>query len=92
MGEARRWSKNGCGVTVWEPSGDLAGYVGGRCTSVHSGNGVYKYDWPRKGPQAIRGVRGVLGLSGVGASGFGFVESELRRPRKDGMHRAHLGV
>ena len=24
MGEARRWSKKGCGVTVGEPSGDLA--------------------------------------------------------------------
>ena len=92
MGEARRWSKKGCGVTVGEPSGDHAGYVGGRCTPVHPKNEVFKYDWPRKGPQATRGVRGVLGLSGVGASGFGFVESERRRPRKGGMHRAHLGV
>ena len=90
MGEARRGSKKGCGVTVWEPSGDLAGYVGGRCTSVHPKNEVFKHDGPRKGPQAKRGVRGVLGLSGVGASGFGF--GELRRPRKGGMHRAHLGV
>ena len=92
MGEARRWSKKGCGVTVGEPSGDLAGYVGGRCAPVHPKNEVFKHDGPRKGPQATRGGRGVLGLSGVGASGFGFVESEHRRARKAGMHRAHLGV
>ena len=53
---------------------------------------VFKHDGPRKGPQAKGGVRGVLVLSGVGASGFGFVESERRIPRKAGMHRAHLGV
>ena len=69
-------------MTVGEPSGDLAGHVGGGCTPVHSENEVYKDDGPRKGPQAIRGVRVVQGLSGVGASGFGFVESEWRRPRK----------
>ena len=79
-------------MTVGEPSGDLAGHVSGRCTPVHPENEVYMEDGPRKGPQAIRGVRGVQGLSGVGASGFGFVESERRRPRKGGMHRAHLGV
>ena len=73
MGEARRWSKKGCGVTVGEPSGDIAGHVGGRCTSVHPKNEVFKHDGPRKGPQAKGGVRGVLGLSGVGASSFGFV-------------------
>ena len=28
-GEAWRWFKKGCGVTVGEPSGDSAGYVGG---------------------------------------------------------------
>ena len=28
-GEARRWCKKGCGVTVEKPSGDSAGYVGG---------------------------------------------------------------
>ena len=28
-GEARRWFKKGCSVTVWEPSGDSAGHVGG---------------------------------------------------------------
>ena len=28
-GEARRWFKKGCGVTVGEPSGDSAGHVGG---------------------------------------------------------------
>ena len=33
---------------------------------------VFKHDGPRKGPQAKGGVRGVLGLSGVGASSFGF--------------------
>ena len=92
MGEARRWSKKGCGVPVGEPSGDLAGHVSGRCTPVHPKKEVYKYEGPRKGPLAKRGVRGVLGLSGVGASGFGFVESERKRPRKGGMHRAHLGV
>ena len=59
MVEAGRWCKKGCGVTVGEPSGDSAGHVGGRCTPVHPGNEVYKYDGPRKGPQAIRGVRGV---------------------------------
>ena len=79
-------------MTVGEPSGDLASSVDGRCTSVHPKNEVFKHDGPRKGPQAKGGVRGVLGLSGVGASGFGFVESERRRPRKGGMHRAHLGV
>ena len=79
-------------MTVGEPSGDLAGHVGGGCTPVHPENEVYKDDGPRKGPQATRGVRGVQGLSGVGASGFGFVESERRRPRNGGMHRAHVGV
>ena len=92
MGEARRWSKKGCGVTVGGPSGDLAGHVGGRCTPVHPKKVLSKDDGPRKGPLATGGVRGVRGLSGVGASGFGFVESERRRPRKGGMHRAHLGV
>ena len=92
MGEARRWSKKGCGVTVGEPSGDPVGYVGGRYTSVYPKNEVFKHDGPRKGPHATGCVRGVLGLSGVGASGFGFVESERRRPRKGGMQRAHLGV
>ena len=28
-GEARRWFKKGCSVTVGEPSGDSAGHVGG---------------------------------------------------------------
>ena len=28
-GEAWRWFKKGCGVTVGEPSGDSAGHVGG---------------------------------------------------------------
>ena len=28
-GEVWRWFKNGCGVTVGEPSGDSAGHVGG---------------------------------------------------------------
>ena len=28
-GEARLWFKKGCSVTVGEPSGDSAGYVGG---------------------------------------------------------------
>ena len=79
-------------MTVGEPSGDLAGYVSGRCTPVHPEDELYKDDGPRNGPQAIRGVRGVQGLSGVGASGFGFVESERRRPKKCGMHRAHLEV
>ena len=79
-------------MTAVEPSGNLAGHVGGGCTPVHPENKVYKDDWPRNGPQATRGVRGVQGLSGVGASGFGFVESERKRPRKGGMHRAHLGV
>ena len=60
-------------MTVGEPSGDPAGYVGGRCTPVHPEKEVFKHDGPRKGPQAKGGVRGVLGLSGVGASGFGFV-------------------
>ena len=45
-------------------------------------NEVYKYGGPRKGPQAKGCVRGVLGLSGVGASGFGFVDSERRRRRR----------
>ena len=91
-GEARKWSKKGCGVTVGEPSGDPAGYVGGRCTPVHPKNEVFKYDGPRKGPQAKRGVRGVQGLSEVGASGFGFVESERKRSKEGGVHRAQLGV
>ena len=72
-GEERRWSKKGCGVTVGEPSGDPAGYVGGRYTPVYPKNEVYKYGGPRKGPQAKGGRRGVLWLSGVGASSFGFV-------------------
>ena len=92
MGEARRWSNKGCGVSVGESSGDSAGHVGGCCTPVHPGNEVYKHDGPRKGPQAIRGVRGDQGLSGVDASGFGFVEKERKRSRKGGMHRAQLGV
>ena len=50
MGEARRWSKKGCGVPAGEPSGDPAGYVGSLCTTVHLKNEVYKDDWPRKGP------------------------------------------
>ena len=91
-GEAWRWCKKGYGVTVGEPSGDLAGHVGGRCTPVHPEKELFKDDGPRKGPLAIRGVRGVQGLSGVGASGFGFVQSERKRPRKGGMHRAQLGV
>ena len=52
MGEARRWYKNGCGVTVGEPSGDSAVYVGGRCTTVHSEKEVLKDGGPLKGPQA----------------------------------------
>ena len=52
MGEARRWCKNGCGVTVGEPSCDSAVYVGGRCTPVHPEKEVMKDDGPRKGPQA----------------------------------------
>ena len=71
-------------MTVWEPSGDSAGHVGGRCTPVYPEKEGSEDDGPRKGPQAIRGVRGVQGLSGVGASGFGFVESERRRPEMAG--------
>ena len=48
-------------MTVGEPSGDSAGHVGGGCTPVHPENEVYKDDGPSKGPQAIRGVRGVQG-------------------------------
>ena len=48
MGEARRWCKKGCGVIVWEPSGDSAVYVGGRCTTVHPEKEVSKDDGPRK--------------------------------------------
>ena len=76
--------EEGYGVTVGAPSGDLAGHVGGGCTPVHPENELYKDDGPRKCPQAIRCVRGVQGLSGVGASGFGFVVSERRRPRRAG--------
>ena len=47
-------------MTVWEPSGDIAGHVGGRCPPVHPEKVVSKDDVPRKGPQATRGVRGVL--------------------------------
>ena len=79
-------------MPVGETSGEPAGYVGDLCSTVHLKNEVFKDDGPRKGPQAKGGVRGVLGLSGVGASGFGFGESERRRPRKGGMHRAQLGV
>ena len=43
-------------MTVGEPSGDLAGHVGGGCTPVHPGNEVYKDDGPRKGPLATGGV------------------------------------
>ena len=46
-------------MTVWEPSGDLAGHVGGGCTPVHPEKELFKDDGPRKGPQATRGVRGV---------------------------------
>ena len=60
-------------MTVGEPSGDSAGHVGGGCTPVHPKKEVFKHDGPRKGPQAKGGVRVVPGLSGVGASGFGFV-------------------
>ena len=49
-------------MTVGEPSGDLAGHVGGGCTPVHPENDMYKDDGPGKGPQATRGVRGVQGL------------------------------
>ena len=79
-------------MTVGEPSGDLAGHVGGRCTPVHQEKGLFKDDGPRKGPQAIRGVRGVQWISGVGASGIDFVESERKRSRKSGMYRARVGV
>ena len=57
--EARRWCKKGYGVTVGEPSGDLAGHVGSGCTPVHPEKELSKDDGPRKGLQAIRGVRGV---------------------------------
>ena len=46
-------------MTVGEPSGDLAGHVGGRYTPLYPEKVVYKDDGPRKGPQATRGVRGV---------------------------------
>ena len=46
-------------MTVWEPSGDHAGHVGGRCTPVHPAKELFKDDGPRKGPQATGGVRGV---------------------------------
>ena len=45
-GEARLWCKKGCGVTVGEPSGDLAGHVGGRCTPVHPVKEESKDDGP----------------------------------------------
>ena len=45
------------GVTVGEPSGDLAGHVSGRCTPVHPLKELYKDDWPRKGPHVTGGVR-----------------------------------
>ena len=35
-------------MTVVKPSGDLAGYVGGRCTPVHPGNEVYNDDGPAR--------------------------------------------
>ena len=44
-------------MTVWKPSGDLAGHVSGRCTPVHPEKELFKDDGPRKGPQATRGVR-----------------------------------
>ena len=46
MGEARRWCKKGCGVTVGEPSGDSAVYVGGICTQVHPEKEESEDDWP----------------------------------------------
>ena len=46
-------------MTVGEPSGDLAGHVGGRCTPVHPGKELSNDDGPRKGPQDTGGVRGV---------------------------------
>ena len=39
-------------MTVWEPSGDSAGHVGGGCTPVHPEKELTKDDGPRKGPQA----------------------------------------
>ena len=44
-------------MTVAEPSGDLAGHVGSRCTLVQPEKEVFKYDGPSKGPQATGGVR-----------------------------------
>ena len=46
-------------MTVGEPTGELAGHVGGGCTPVHPEKELFKDDGPRKGPQATRGVRGV---------------------------------
>ena len=44
-------------MTVGEPSDYHVGHVGGRCTTVHPENEFTKDDGPRKGPQAIGGVR-----------------------------------
>ena len=46
-------------MAVVEPSSDLAGHVGGGCTPVHPEKDLSKDDGLRKGPQAVRGVRGV---------------------------------
>ena len=49
---------------------------------MHLKNEVCKDDGPRKGPQAKGGRRGVLGLSGVGASSFGFVGKLAEKTEK----------
>ena len=53
MGEARRWCKKGCGVTVGEPSGDSAVYVGGRCTPVHPEKKESENDGPSQGAHRL---------------------------------------
>ena len=53
MGEAWRWCKKGCGVTVGKPSGDSAGYVGGRCTPVHTEKEESEDDGPSQGAHRL---------------------------------------
>ena len=80
-------------MTVGEPSGDTAGYVGGGCTPVHLDKELTKDDGPRNGPQANMEVEEFERLRRTRCIPYAVLwESEGRKPRKGGMHRAHVGV
>ena len=80
-------------MTVGEPSGDLAGHVGGGCTTVHPQKELFKDDGPRKGPQANMEFEEFKRLRRSRCITYAVLgKDERRKPRKGVMHRAHVGV